>query len=483
MKKTLLVLVCVVLFGLSAHTANAIQPKDIGLKEGDVISAHSNDGDPDVYIVNDHFLGARKRVFINEAIFGMYGHLGFNKIRPVTAAQRDMFPTSNLFKVTGSEKVYCLEATGEDTGRLNWISVTGEQAIQQNPAFFANVFTISTTEFNWYEKGPTLYSVNDCKPYARGGRTANYSITVPNGWLSTEKNLRRGLVFRATNLTSDVLSSNATNFATMDMSAHPTYGNTMQQQVQSVLQWYQENLSNFQKLQQTSTTVSGYPAELLKVTYDEVDGVKTTQYVLITLLARDEVVYTLTLGSATETWAKYDALYLGVISSLTVKGSTDAGYVALPISPVTPTPVPYSGFTAQKPSGWEEFSDSKFTFIFATTPDVLANGTSSRATISGRKAPASGFDAHQNAQFQISKYQAIMPQYTLLSNESLTIQGYDAHLLQSTYSYNGLRVREYQLIIVGGDYNVYGFTGIAAEEVWPKYEKLFRDTVTNLTRI
>ena len=157
----------VVLAGITlAINAWAAIPSDFGLTEGNTISA-AGSNDPDVYIVND--LGY-KRLFLNPVIFGFYGHLGgFANVKLVTPATRDAFITSGLFRVDGSEKVYGLETTGEDTGMLHWVNTTGAQAVADDSNFFKKVFVINQNEFNWYAKGSDYTSVNQIPAYARGG--------------------------------------------------------------------------------------------------------------------------------------------------------------------------------------------------------------------------------------------------------------------------------------------------------------------------
>ena len=100
---------------LAPLTAVAAVPSDYGLTEGNTISA-TGSSDPDVYIVNEQ---GYKRLFLNPAIFNLYGHLGgFASVKSVSAAARDAFPTSGLFRVDGTEKVYGLETTGEDVASL-----------------------------------------------------------------------------------------------------------------------------------------------------------------------------------------------------------------------------------------------------------------------------------------------------------------------------------------------------------------------------
>ena len=74
---------------------HAAVPSDYGLTEGNTISAVST-SDPDVYIVN---AWGYKRLFLSPLIFSMYGHLGgFAKVKSVSAAARDAFPTTTLFR-------------------------------------------------------------------------------------------------------------------------------------------------------------------------------------------------------------------------------------------------------------------------------------------------------------------------------------------------------------------------------------------------
>ncbi|MEK7600420.1 MAG: hypothetical protein AAB463_00475 [Patescibacteria group bacterium] len=155
----------------------AARPADYGLREGNTISA-AGSSDPDVYIVND--LGY-KRLFLNPAIFNMYGHLGgFANVKTVTPATRDAFGTSGLFRncETGDQKVYGLDVTGEDTAILRWVNTTGAQAVADDSNFFAKVFCINTNEFNSYNKGSDFTSVLQVPVYVRGGVASPSSTPV-----------------------------------------------------------------------------------------------------------------------------------------------------------------------------------------------------------------------------------------------------------------------------------------------------------------
>jgi len=181
LKKTFAVLTAVTtIMSLSGvllvPSAGAVAPADYGLREGDVVSAAGSD-DPDVYIVNE--LGY-KRLFLNPVIFGFYGHLGgFAAVKNVSPATRDAFPTSGLFRVDGTEKVYGVESTGEDTGVLHWVNTSGAQAVADDPNFFKKVFVINQNEFNWYSKGSDYTSVNQVPNYVRvPGTTPTGSVNV-----------------------------------------------------------------------------------------------------------------------------------------------------------------------------------------------------------------------------------------------------------------------------------------------------------------
>jgi len=162
---------------LAPLAASAAVPSDYGLTEGNTISA-SGTNDPDVYIVNE--LGY-KRLFLNPVIFSFYGHLGgFASVKSVTAAARDAFPTSGLFRLDGDTKVYGVESTGEDTAVLHWVNTTGAQAVADDPNFFKKVFVINQNEFNWYTKGSDYTSVNQIPVYSR----VPGATPVPSGAVS-----------------------------------------------------------------------------------------------------------------------------------------------------------------------------------------------------------------------------------------------------------------------------------------------------------
>ncbi|MBI2674259.1 MAG: hypothetical protein HYX22_00775 [Candidatus Yanofskybacteria bacterium] len=159
-------------------TAFGATPADYGLTEGDTISAAGSD-DPDVYIVNEM---GYKRLFLNPAIFGLYGHLGgFAAVKNVSPATRDAFPTSGLFRVDGDEKVYGLETTGEDVANLRWVNTSGAQAVADDPDFFKKVFIINAAEKALYSTGADFTSVNDVPAYTRGGSAP---APIPSGPLS-----------------------------------------------------------------------------------------------------------------------------------------------------------------------------------------------------------------------------------------------------------------------------------------------------------
>lgn len=168
MKKylALVILISAAIWG--SGFSSAAKPSDLGLKEGDLISAIFSD-DPDVYIVNEH---GYKRLFLNPEIFKFYGHLGgFAKVNLVTPEIRDAFPTSGYFRdcESNDRKVYGVEVKGEDTGELRWIDVSGNDAVKNDPNFFKKVFCINNKEFDWYPKGKPFTTVTEVPFYSRGG--------------------------------------------------------------------------------------------------------------------------------------------------------------------------------------------------------------------------------------------------------------------------------------------------------------------------
>lgn len=123
------------------------KPEDYGLTEGDLIRAQ---GDFDIFIINQY---GYKRLFLNPAIFEMYGHLGsWSDVKTVTPETRDAFITSSHYRYVNEDKVYHLEVTGEDTGVLQWINMTAENFLSQGGKANA-IFTINKSELDWYSKG------------------------------------------------------------------------------------------------------------------------------------------------------------------------------------------------------------------------------------------------------------------------------------------------------------------------------------------
>lgn len=162
---TVVLLVAGSVYFLGIRNAGAVAPSDYGLKEGNTISA-AGSSDPDVYIVNDW---GYKRLFLNPVIFSFYGHLGgFAAVKNVSSSVRDAFMTSGLFRLVDDQKVWAFESTGEDTGVLHWVNVSGSDAVAQDANFFKKVFVINQSEYNWYTKSAVNYTALSQVPvYAR----------------------------------------------------------------------------------------------------------------------------------------------------------------------------------------------------------------------------------------------------------------------------------------------------------------------------
>ncbi|HXK36661.1 MAG TPA: hypothetical protein VJ553_03710 [Candidatus Paceibacterota bacterium] len=138
-------------------TSGAASPAQYNLQEGDTISAPGSN-DPDVYIINEH---GYKRLFLNPIIFSFYGHLGsFANVKSVSPDVRDAFLTSGLFRncETDDSRVYAVEVTGEDTGILHHVALSGADAVSQDTAFFRKVFCINSNEEAWYPVSPAPYT-------------------------------------------------------------------------------------------------------------------------------------------------------------------------------------------------------------------------------------------------------------------------------------------------------------------------------------
>ncbi|HUT96323.1 MAG TPA: hypothetical protein VMW82_02020 [Candidatus Paceibacterota bacterium] len=135
-------------------TSTNAKPEDYGLKEGDSIRA---EGDFDIFIINQY---GYKRLFLNPTIFNMYGHLGsWEDVKTVAPETRDAFITSTHYRFVDEDKVYHMNVTGEDTGTLHWLNMTGENFLVQGGKSEA-IFIINKSEFEWYEKGEEKNSLN-----------------------------------------------------------------------------------------------------------------------------------------------------------------------------------------------------------------------------------------------------------------------------------------------------------------------------------
>ena len=160
-------LMTVLVGGWLSQPVEAASPSDFNLKEGDLISAFNFAGDVDVYIVNIHGF---KRVIVKPDIFNFYSHLSFDKIKQVTMQTRDAFSNADLYRncETNDQRVFALEARGEDAAVIHHVNMTGAQAVAQDANFFKKVFCINTREFNSYTIGTDYTSVSQIPTYSRG---------------------------------------------------------------------------------------------------------------------------------------------------------------------------------------------------------------------------------------------------------------------------------------------------------------------------
>ncbi len=220
---------------LATHAA---VPSDYGLTEGNTISA-SGTNDPDIYIVNSF---GYKRLFLNPGIFNFYGHLGgFAKVKSVSAAARDAFPTSGLFRncETSDQKVWAVEVTGEDTGTLHWVNISGDAAVAQDANFFKKVFCINNNEANWYTKSSVAYtSLSQVPVYSRtpgstptpvAGGSVMASLSPDNpaaGTVIAGQGVAELAHYRLTNTNSYAVAVNSLSFQKIGVAGDSTFSNT-----------------------------------------------------------------------------------------------------------------------------------------------------------------------------------------------------------------------------------------------------------------
>lgn len=180
MKKYIIIVIAIVFCVVGSRSVFAVAPAEHELKDGDMISSSLTD-DPDVYIVNEY---GYKRLFLNEAIFAFYGHLGgFAQVKQVIPQTRDAFVTSGLFRncETNDLRVFGVEVNGEDTAVLRWVNTSGAQAVLDDPEFFKKVFCINQREFNWYSLGKPFGSVSEVPRYVRqNSKTPMISLSSPS---------------------------------------------------------------------------------------------------------------------------------------------------------------------------------------------------------------------------------------------------------------------------------------------------------------
>ncbi len=173
-----------VIFFNSVANANRPNLKNYGFIEGDLISSNIYDGDPDVYIINEHGF---KRLLVNEKIFNKYKHLSFDKIKSIQPITKEKFITSGLFRncEINSSKVWALEVISDDNATLHHVDLKGYKVLEQDPEFFNKVFCINSLEEELYTKSTPYTSLNQIQDYMRSTITlppmSHKSLSIPMG--------------------------------------------------------------------------------------------------------------------------------------------------------------------------------------------------------------------------------------------------------------------------------------------------------------
>ncbi len=152
----------------------------LGLHDGSMISA-TGQSDANIYIVND---AGYKRIVLNpSAMYSMYGHLNASSVMSVSAATRDQFQTSGLFRncETNAQPVYALEIVNGTTGVLHWVNMSGDAVVAVDPVFFRKVFCINSREQASYTMGVEYVSVTQIPTYSAGTSPTPFPVspTIP----------------------------------------------------------------------------------------------------------------------------------------------------------------------------------------------------------------------------------------------------------------------------------------------------------------
>lgn len=126
-----------------------------------ILPANIQDGDlirgPDgvkVYIVNAH--GYKRHIF-NPAIFNMYGHFKWDKIKSVDKKTLDSLKTSDFYRADGDPKVFYLKEIDEkhSLAQKRWMDIPGDRFSQLGYKW-EQIFIINTKERDYYQEGTAL---------------------------------------------------------------------------------------------------------------------------------------------------------------------------------------------------------------------------------------------------------------------------------------------------------------------------------------
>jgi len=176
------------------------------LVDGDIVktNATNSDGTPaisslDVYIVKTVGTKMFKRLVLNPDIFQSYGHLKWENLKTVSQAEIDVYTTSSLVRVDGSDKVYAITpVTGGDTGAKSWINVTAPQFLSLPQSDPDSIYTINNVDGAAYSVKTDITTVAQLTAfYADGSLPAEAATGALNVSLSATTPVSRSIPVKA----------------------------------------------------------------------------------------------------------------------------------------------------------------------------------------------------------------------------------------------------------------------------------------------
>lgn len=330
---------------------------------------------------------------------------------------------------------------------------------------FVSAFIIATVDQAAYQSATAT-------PVAQGeyqNTQYGFSIMPPAGW-QTDASGQQGAVVLFTNPIAQISGSHSVR-SRINIVTSPLGGKTLDAYINTVKGVLPSNFQDFNLLGDQHISLNGVPARELEMTLT-LNGIPVHELQID--VAQGDTVYAITGATLNTAWSTDEAAIRDSLYSF-VFGTPQSSAInpANPASVLAPWPFidVKNGFSMTQPANWTiDDSGTLGTLVLFNNPVIDHEGDASFiANISVLKQSSAGktLDTFVSA---LRKLMATkLGHLNILSDQSLTLNGMPAHLLETAFDNGVIHLHALELITVKNGI-VYEVTGTVLDATWDRYQ-------------